>query len=119
MQCRLPRMQNSTMDTVDVALSGNFSDAYAYATIDGTTYTTDNKVTVRKGTNVTVYCGGLSPAAQTQSTISLNGQGVANGEGDALAEYTFSATDNCNIVFSQVRKENNGTYYYATITMPA
>ena len=99
--------------TVDVTLSGTFDSSLDYVTMDGTKYTSEQTVTVAKGTIVTVYCGSKSPLSQKNAKITLNGTTVANGTTSAGAEYTFTATDNCAIVLTSV------SYYYADITMPA
>ena len=102
---------------VDVALSGTFDSSYGYVMIDGTKYTSEQTLTVAKGTSVTVYCGSVESVLQKKSIITLNGTTVAQGTSSAGAEYTFAVTDSCDVALE--RKTQNGRYYTAAITMPA
>ena len=111
------RRGKASATTVDVALSGTFNSTYGYVTIDGTKYTSAQTLTVAKGTSVTVYCGSSSSRLRVKSTITLNGTTVAQGTSSAGAEYTFAVTDSCGVALE--RKSQNGTYYTASITVPA
>ena len=101
----------------DVSLSGDFDRDYGYVTIDGTKYTSAQTLTVAKGTSVTVYCGAEASFFQSDAKITLNGTTVAQGTSSTGAEYTFAVTDSCGVALE--RKEQNGSYYTAAITMPA
>lgn len=98
--------------TVDVTLSGTFDSSIGYVTIDGTKYTSEQTVTVAKGTSVTVYCSSNYSGDSKYARITLNGTIVAQGTTSAGAEYTFTATDNCAIILIP------DYYYSAAITMP-
>lgn len=109
MQCLQLTRGEPPATTVDVSLSGTFNSSNGYVTIDGTKYTSEQTLTVAKGTSVTVFCGGKS------AYINLNGTTVAQTSSSTGADYTFAVTDNCTIVLSQVPF----SHYYADITMPA
>ena len=114
MQCLQLTRGEPLKTTVDVVLSGDFQNDFGYVTIDGTKYTSAQKLTVAKGTSVTVYCA--SPVLPQGSFIKLNGTKVAEGTPNAGAEYTFAVTDSCSIVLSMNKQV---MAFYADITMPA
>ena len=116
MQCLQLTRGEPPATTVDVALSGTFDSSYGYVTIDGTKYTSEQTLTVAKGTSVTVYCGSVESVLQKKSIITLNGTTVAQGTSSAEAEYTFAATNNCSIVMTETGSTR--FYYSAAITMP-
>lgn len=111
MQCRLPKKQTKY---VDVALSGTFDRSYGYVTIDGTKYTSEQTLTVAKGTSVMVFCYASTSTFMSQCKITFNETIVAKGSSGSPAQYNFTATDNCSVYISYT-----GSWATAAITMPA
>ena len=120
MQCLQLTRGKPPATTVAVTLSGDFNSKYGYVTIDGTKYTSEQTLTVAKGTSVTVLCGSSfpMPTAQDKLIITLNGTTVAQGGKKSPAEYTFAVTANCSIVLTE-KLPSGFPYYTAAITMPA
>lgn len=79
--------------TVGVTLQGNFSLLYAYAVIDGTTYT--SAATVR-GETVSVYVGGSSNVSGASPKVTLDGVTVQRGAGT----YVYTGEKDIIVTFS-------------------
>lgn len=92
MSGRSPRWITKPRKTVGVTLAGSFHTSYAYATIDGTKYTSAGTV---QGEAISVTVGGMSPYT-SNCAVYLDGVKVLNGAGT----YQYTETKDIAVVFT-------------------
>ena len=101
-----------------ITISGNRLDStYGYVTINGSKYTETATVVVERGAAITVVCGADHSSIYNATSITFNGQTVAQGvSGTSTISHSFTATKDTIITMNMYSP--NGAYvaYSAAIT---
>ena len=85
-----------------VYLTGGMNSDYAYVTIDGTKYTSAQKLVLDPESSITVTVGTNANNMGSSLKITLDGTIVRKGnKKDRSIHYTFRLTSPCNLLFER------------------
>lgn len=97
--------RGSVLASVSVSLSGEFDTSYAYAAIDGVTYTDNTTLVVSARTQVTIHVATTRRNSASGITNESDGTVTVNGRAVTVTdrEYVYTAKLPTTIVFSVVQ----------------
>lgn len=114
--CRLPREIKITPNEITIKITGNYySSSYGYVIVGGTTYTSNQTLTITPPQQITVYCSASGSTYRQLCEILFDNVTVAQGTSSSAASYTFTADKSYTITITRAGTMSSRRYWTATI----